>query len=153
MRSVLFASSAALLALLLVAAPGEAAQKRDAEMILPGYWEYTNRLDFLVGQTTVEKRCVRPDEVDKFLAGPSNRHYTCEYPTRVVGDGKAKFVGVCRDKRGREAKISAAGTYSPKAFHLDATLTTTIIAGIPLSPTAGVDAKWLAADCPEPPLK
>jgi len=122
---------------------------RDENRILPGYWEYTNRLDFLFTDTKTEKRCVKPADVDKFLSGPSNRHYSCDYPTRVVGDGKASFKGVCRDKRGREARVSAAGTYSPKAFHLDATLGTSI-GGLPISPTASVDAKWLAADCPDP---
>ncbi len=130
--------------------PGQAAPAaRDENRILPGYWEYTNRLEFLFTDTKVEKRCVKPEDVDKFLAGPSNRHYKCDYPTRVVGGGKARFEGVCRDKRGREAKVSAVGSYAPKAFHLDATLGTSI-GGLPISPTASVDAKWLAADCPDP---
>ena len=147
MKSLLFAS-----ALLLAAAvPGVTPAKETT--ILPGYWLYTNSISLFLTQTSVEHRCVKPDEVDKMLAGPSNRHYKCDYPTRVVGDGKARFEGVCRDKHGREAQVSAVGTYAPKSFHLDAKLTTSIIAGIPLTPTGVIDAKWLSADCPAPDAK
>ena len=146
MKSVLFGAALALSALAVpVASPA-----REQQTILPGYWLYTNTLSLFFSQTSVEHRCVKPDEVDKMLAGPSNRHYSCEYPTRVVGGGKARFEGVCRDKKGREAQVSAVGTYAPKSFHLDAKLTTNIIAGIPMSPAGTIDAKWLSADCPDP---
>eukprot|EP01041_Mallomonas_annulata_P038503 gene38503-62018_t len=36
--------------------------------IQPGYWESTNKLLSPIHQTTVEKRCITPADVDKFMA-------------------------------------------------------------------------------------
>lgn len=117
------------------------------DTILPGYWEYTNKIQFLVSNSSVEKRCVKPADIEKFFSGPSNRHYKCVYPTRVVGDGKAKFEGVCTDKRGRKAYVTAQGTYSPKAFTLNAKIKTSII-GLPVTPTGSISARYLGPTCP-----
>ena len=56
--------------------------------IQPGYWEVTNKVSAIVSQTKTERRCITPTEVSKFVMGPSNRHYKCDYPTRVYKDGK-----------------------------------------------------------------
>lgn len=123
------------------------------DTILPGYWRYESTVSYGLSSKSVENRCVKPAEIAKFFSGPSNRHYKCTYPTRRVANGKAVFDGVCVDKRGRKAYVTASGTYSPKAFQLTAKIKTSII-GVPLTPTGTIKATWLKADCPpEPPKK
>ncbi len=143
---------AALLALAALLAIPAAASGQTSSSILPGYWEYRSRVSFGISSTSIENRCVKPADIEKFFSGPSNRHYKCTYPTRRVGDGKAEFDGICVDKRGRKAFVTASGTYSPKAFALNAKIKTSII-GINLTPTGSIEARWLKADCPPPPPK
>ena len=129
------------------------ASGQQTDTILPGYWEYRSKVSYGVSSSSVENRCVKPADVEKFFSGPSNRHYKCTYPTRRVGNGKAEFDGVCVDKRGRKAFVTASGTYSPKYFQLNARIKTSII-GLPITPTGSIEARWLKADCPpEPPKK
>jgi hypothetical protein len=136
----------------LLAIPAAASSQASEGPILPGYWAYNSRVSFGVSSSSVENRCVKPADIEKFFSGPSNRHYKCTYPTRKVGDGKANFDGVCVDKRGRKAFVTAWGTYSPKHFKLDARIKTSII-GLPITPTGTIEATWLKADCPPPPPK
>ena len=107
------------------------------DTVLPGYWQYKTR--FLGITVDNEKKCVKPDEVDKFLNGPCNRHHTCRYDVRVVGDGKARFEGYWQNKEGKRTNVRAAGTYAPKQFTLKANA---------LGFSATVEAKWLGAACP-----
>ena len=84
--------------------------------IQPGYWEVTNKVSAIVSQTKTERRCITPAEVSKFVMGPSNRHYKCDYPTRVFKDGKISLKGQCATKNGSKAALQATGTYSPTTF-------------------------------------
>jgi hypothetical protein len=144
---------AAIVAVAALLAIPAAASSQASDTILTGYWSYNSKVSFGVSSSSVENRCVKPADVEKFFNGPSNRHYKCTYPTRKVGNGKAEFVGTCIDKRGRKAFVSASGVYSPKHFKLDAKIKTSII-GVPLTPTGTIEATWLKADCPpEPPKK
>jgi hypothetical protein len=115
--------------------------------ILPGYWESTNTYNFFGDHTKVEKKCIKPADIEKFFSGPSNRHYKCNYPTRIVGDGKAVFKGQCVDKRGRKVDIQASGTYTLTSYHLDARLRTAIV-GLPISATGSSIAKRISETCP-----
>ena len=137
----LFAAGLAVF-LLGAGAPSQAAAPETP--ILPGYWKYSAKT--LLGLINVksERRCIKADEIDRFIAFPGNRHYKCSYPVKTVGDGKVAMQGVCVDKRGREAPIRATGTYTPESFRLNVQLTTTN--GIPVSGT--MTAQRLSADCP-----
>lgn len=122
-------------------------QAQSTNTILPGYWEYTSRIQFGVSSSDTENRCVRANEIDRFFNGPSNRHYTCNYPTRVVGDGRMRFEGTCRDRRGRTVQVTASGTYTPTSFEMQARLQGRVL-GVPITPTGTIRARRLSATCP-----
>ena len=117
--------------------------------IQPGYWEVTNKVSAIVSQTKTERRCITPAEVSKFVMGPSNRHYTCDYPTRVFKDGKISLKGQCATKNGSKAALQATGTYSPTTFTMVADIST-VYAGLPLSARATTTAKRISDTCPAP---
>lgn len=131
---------------LLLAAPAAAQE----QTILPGYWEVTNKVSAIISQTKTEKRCITPAEVSKFVMGPSNRHYKCDYPTRVFKDGKIRLKGNCATKNGSQAALEATGTYSPTTFNMTAKISTTY-AGVPLSGTATTTARRISETCPAAP--
>ena len=143
-RRLLLAAAIATPALMLSAA---APQAQSTNTILPGYWEYTSRIQFGISSSDTENRCVRANEINRFFNGPSNRHYTCDYPTRVVGDGRMRFEGTCRDRRGRTVDVTASGTYTPTSFEMQARLEGRFL-GIPVSPTGTIRARRLSATCP-----
>jgi hypothetical protein len=124
----------------------------DTATIRPGYWESSNKAQLVFTQTTVEKRCLTAKDVDKFVQGPSNRHYKCSYPYRSVGGGKMSFKGTCVDKKGRQVNVVATGSYSPDRFQITANLSGKL-AGVPLSATFSTDAKRIGDVCPPPPPK
>jgi hypothetical protein len=109
--------------------------------ILPGYWSYTARL---YGVPQTKKRCIKAEEAEDFLTRPCNRHHTCVYPTKQVGNGKLLLDGYWQNQEGQRAKVDASGTYEPKSFSIKAN--GSAIGGIPF--LASMDAKWLGADCP-----
>ena len=117
--------------------------------ITPGYWESTNTLISPVHSTKVEKRCITPADVDKFMAGPSNRHYTCTYPTREIRDGKITLKGTCVSKKGRKVAISGSGAYTPTSFQLTADVATEFF-GLDIAGRASTEAHRLGDTCPTP---
>ena len=122
------------------------------QTILPGYWDVTNKVSAIISQTKTEKRCITPAEVAKFVMGPSNRHYKCDYPTRVFRDGKISLKGQCATKNGSKAALQATGTYSPTTFTMIADIST-VYAGVPLSARATTTAKRISDTCPTPPAE
>src|SRR5437764_5062184 len=80
---------------LLKAAPGAAPPP---DSILPGYWEaaYT-----VMGIGKTERWCIQPKDISKFMHGPSNHIYHCEYPVSTAGDGVVRFEGECHSRKGR----------------------------------------------------
>ena len=114
---------------------------------IPGYWEVTNTTTVLISSKKTERRCLVASEINKFLTGPSNRHYDCTYPSRSVGGGKIVLKGSCATKKGQVANVTAQGTYSPTTFKLNATLSTKL-GGIPLSGANTTVAKRLGDTCP-----
>ena len=117
--------------------------------IQPGYWESTNRLLSPFRTSKVERRCLTAADVDKFLAGPSNHHYDCSYPTRLVENGQIRMAGTCVGKKdGRRVQVSGEGAYTPASFHITATIATEF-AGIPLSGRASTDARRIGDVCPD----
>ena len=114
---------------------------------VPGYWEVTNTTTVLISSKKTERRCLVASEINKFMTGPSNRHYACTYPSRSVGGGRIALKGSCTTKKGQVADVSAQGTYSPTTFKLDATLSTKI-GGFPLSGVNTTTARRLGDSCP-----
>jgi hypothetical protein len=111
-------------------------------IINPGYWDYTTRM--LGIPVDHKKRCLKADEVEDFLTKPCNRHHTCVYPTKQVGNGRLLLDGYWQNKEGKRAKVRATGTYSPTEFTVRANGTST--QGIPIGAT--LQAKWLGPQCP-----
>ena len=138
----------ALVALVLLAGASQTAASAIPTPILPGYWESTNRVLSPMTKTTVERRCITPRDVAKFLAGPENHHYDCDYPTRMIADGKIMLKGQCVErKNGSKVDISGSGVYTPTSFHLTAEIRTRLI-GIPLAGKASTDARRISDACP-----
>ena len=118
--------------------------------IQPGYWESTNRLLSPIHQTTVEKRCITAAEVDKFMAGPSNRHYACTYPTRVISGGLIRLKGVCVSKKGQKVAVRGTGAYTPTSFTLKADIATVFL-GLDIVGRASTEAHRIGDVCPVAP--
>jgi hypothetical protein len=136
---------AVLLASGLAAGVSAAAAQRNA--IAPGYWETTNQIVSPVRTTKVERRCIRPQDVAKFMEGPSNHIYHCTYPTRVVGAGSIRLKGSCAAKDGRPIPVSAEGAFSDDSFHLDARVAAQM-GPMTIPVHAVTDARRLGPDCP-----
>lgn len=145
-------SIAILLAAAAVAAPAAAQPPPPTSAqtpIQPGYWESTNRLLSPIRTTKVERRCITPADVDKFLAGPSNHHYDCTYPTHLVENGVISMAGTCVDKKGgRRVEVSGHGRYTPTSFQLTATIATEFL-GLPLRGRASTEAHRIGDVCPD----
>lgn len=137
----------ALLIALAALAPAGAGQA--ATTILPGYWESTNRLLSPIKQSKTEKRCITPADVDKFLAGPSNRHYACTYPTKVFSGGRITLKGTCVSKKGRKVAVQGSGSYTPTSFTLTAEIATEFL-GLDIAGKASTEARRIADTCPPP---
>jgi hypothetical protein len=134
------------LAVVLAALAGAAGA---TETIKPGYWETTNRVLSPIRSKSTEKRCITPADVDKFMMGPSNRHYACSYPTRSFEDGKILLKGTCVSKKGQQVSLSGDGVYSATTFTLTADVATEII-GIPIAGKVRTESRRIADDCPPP---
>ena len=85
--------------------------------------------------------------MEKFIGGPSNRHYACTYPTRLIAGGRILLKGTCVSKKGREVSISGAGSYTPTSFILNADIAMDF-AGLPISGKASTEAHRVADTCP-----
>lgn len=133
--------------LLLLAFLGAAGPAAAADAILPGYWESTNRMLSPIRTKEVEQRCITPEEVAKFMMGPSNRHYTCTYPVKSFADGKILLKGQCVSKKGRKVDVSGEGYFSATTFKLTARVATEF-AGIPISGRASTEAHRIGDVCP-----
>ena len=128
----------------MLAAPASAPQAQSAAQseVLPGYWEYTTSA---VGQRDTLQRCVRPSEINRFFGGLSTRRWRCTYPTRVVGDGAARFEGSCTDPKGRHVNVRLNGTYEQTSFRFRGGAQ--LLRGTPYIP-ATITARRISAQCP-----
>jgi hypothetical protein len=136
-----------LLALATALALGSAAAATAQDTILPGYWESRNHSELLVTQDSTDRKCITPAQVESYLTGPTNRHYSCTYDHRAVGGGVVKLAGQCVDKNGLHMDVGISGTYTPESFHLKAKLHT-VFASLPIEGTASIDAHRISAECP-----
>ena len=140
-----------LAALILSAAPASVLAAAPPP-IQPGYWESTNRLLSPIRQTKVERRCITPADVDKFLAGPSNRHYKCTYPHKIISGGRISLKGTCVSKKGRKVAVEGSGAYNPTSFNLTASIATEFL-GLDIAGKASTEARRIADACPAPEPK
>jgi len=136
------ARPALLLALPLLLASVASHARADEKTIRPGYWSYTTSVPGSDGG----RQCVRPDQIDDFMAGPHNKHYKCTYPKKFVGDGHASFDGVCVSKHGKSYKLKVAGSYSPTNFKLSGSVTGVL--GLPIPLPISIESTWIGPDCP-----
>lgn len=146
-RALLIALPPLALAMLALAMPAAA-----ATTILPGYWESANHLQLLVTKDSTDRKCITPEQVESYLTGPNNSHYTCTYTNRTVGGGHVRLVGECVDKSGIHMNVVLAGTYTPESFQLKAKFEANL-AGLPMQGSATTDAHRLSAECPAPTPK
>ena len=128
----------------MLAAPASAPQAQSAAQsaVLPGYWEYTTSA---VGQRDTLQRCVRPSEINRFFGGLSTNKWRCTYPTRVVGNGNARFEGTCQDRKGRRIAVRLNGTYTETSFSFRGGAQ--IVRGTPYIP-ASITARRISAQYP-----
>jgi hypothetical protein len=87
--------------------------------------------------------------VDKFMAGPSNRHYACTYPTKSIADGTIMLKGTCVSKKGQKVAVSGRGTYTPTSFTLTADVATEFF-GLDIQGRASTEAHRIGDVCPTP---
>lgn len=128
-----------------LAAPAAAAGEPNA--IAPGYWETTNQVVSPIRSSKVERRCIRPEEVAKFMEGPSNHIYRCTYPTRVVRQGTIQLKGSCTTKKGPPVPVSGQGSFTRDTFHMEARVAAQL--GPMTVPIRAVtDARRLGDECP-----
>jgi hypothetical protein len=118
------------------------APQASADTVLPGYWEYTTSA---LGMRDTETKCVRPSEINRFFGGLSTRRWQCTYPVRQVGNGNARFEGVCEDRKGRRVNVRLQGPYAPENFRF--TGGAQLARGTPYIP-ASITARRVAAQCP-----
>jgi hypothetical protein len=119
---------------------------------LPGYWEGRNHWSITIaGKTDIKRQCLSAAQVERWMTSPAPKHYTCTYVYKQVGDGHMSLRGACLDKKGQGGDAVATGTYSPEAFHIDATLSHIRIGAftLPIVGSANIDAHRLSPDCPE----
>jgi hypothetical protein len=131
--------------LVLAAASVPAAAEPNA--IAPGYWETNNQIVSPVHSTKLERRCIRPQDVAKFMEGPSNHIYHCTYPTREIGDGTIRLRGSCATRDGRPIPVSGEGSFTRDTFHMDAQVAAQL-GPMTIPVHAVTDARRLASDCP-----
>lgn len=124
-----------------------AVRAAEPNAIAPGYWETDNQLVSPIHQSKVERRCIRPQDVAKFMNGPQNHIYTCTYPTRIIGEGTIRLSGSCATKTGRPVPVSGEGTFTRDTFHMDAHVQAQV-GPLKLPLHAVTDAHRLSAECP-----
>ncbi len=134
------------------AAAGTAQAQDTVGHPLPGYWEGRNHWSITIaGKTDVKRQCLSAAQVERWMTSPAPKHYTCTYAYKQVGNGHMSLRGACLDKKGQGGDAVATGTYSPEAFHIDATLSHIRIGAfvLPIVGSAAIDAHRLSAECPE----
>jgi hypothetical protein len=117
--------------------------------ISPGYWETTSKVTSPFPTHKTERRCIKPQDVAKFMEGQVNHIYKCTYPTRVVADGKIRLEGSCKTRDGDPVPIAGSGAFTSDTMHVEARISPKI-GGLTVPIHAETDARRLGDDCPAP---
>lgn len=117
--------------------------------IAPGYWETTSQVISPIPTKKTEKRCIREEDVEKFIGGAPNRHYTCTYPTREISGGRIRLVGSCKTKNSAPVPVTGQGTYTRDSLRLDARIQAKL-GGLTVPVHARTSGKRIADACPAP---
>src|SRR4051812_35242712 len=143
MKPFTLRSSALPVALAALALAGPVGAQQNT--ISPGYWETTNQVVSPFPTKKVEKRCIKPADVAKFMQGPSNHIYKCTYPTREIANGRIKLAGTCASKD-RSFPITGEGVFTDDTMRVDAQVQMKL-AGLNVSGHARTTAKRIG-ECP-----
>jgi hypothetical protein len=133
------------LAVTMAAAGPSAAQSA----ISPGYWETISKVTSPFPTRKTERRCIKPQDVTRFMEGKINHIYTCTYPTREIAAGKIRLEGTCSTRDGPPIPISSHGTFSSDTLHMEARIVPQI-GGLAIPVRASTDARRLGDTCPAP---
>lgn len=115
--------------------------------ISPGYWETISKSTSPVPTSKTERRCIKPQDVTKFMEGKVNHIYTCTYPTKEVGGGKIRLAGTCATRDGPAIPISSQGTFTSDTLHLEARISLQL-GGLSIPVRARTDARRIGDACP-----
>ena len=126
-----------------VALPAAAAETP----IAPGYWETTSQIISPLPTKKTEMRCIREQDVEKFIGGSPNRHYTCTYPPREISDGKIRLAGSCKTKNSDPVPITGEGVYTRESLRLDAWVKAKL-GGLTVPVHARTTGKRVGDSCP-----
>lgn len=143
MKRALIAAAA-----VLFAAPA-LAQEPEQKTIEPGYWESVHRVSWPVPYRKVERRCIQPADVAKFLLGPSNHIYKCVYPVRQIGDGTIRLEGSCATKRGKPVPLTGSGVYTATTLKMQVRIVPEL-GGLNVPVHASTEAHRIGDVCPPP---
>jgi len=132
---------------LVFALTGGVAPARSADSVTPGYWEAREEVLSPIHSLKVERRCITPQQVSRFMGCYINHHYQCTCPEQSAHDGVVVFKGHCVDNKGRRVGVEGRGTYTPTTLRMDAHVAFRLL-GIPLSGEATTDAHRLGDVCP-----
>ena len=111
--------------------------------VRPGLWRYSSKVSIFGGKT--EEKCLKREEIERFLFNPCNSHHICTYPVKQVGNGRLHLEGQwVEKKKGTRIPVTADGTYTPTTLAMDAHVK--VLGGISVSGT--IKGTWLADTCP-----
>ncbi len=118
-----------------------------ASPILPGYWESTDQITFPIQSLKTSHKCITEAQIESYMNGPINKHYSCHYSSRTFGAGAFSMAGDCVDNNGLPSKIKVDGVYTATSFKFNGVLNVSI-GGLTIPVTATTDAHRLSAECP-----
>ena len=120
-----------------------------AAPILPGYWESTDKVTSPIQETKTSRKCITEDQIESYLTGPVNNHYTCHYNNRKIDGGTFSMTGDCVDNNGLPVKVQVTGVYTETSFTMNGRMRI-MVGGLPIPVSASTDAHRISAECPMP---
>lgn len=130
--------------LALTASTGAAqAQPEPDTKVRPGYWRYETKVSIFGGSS--ETKCLKREEIERFLFNPCNRHHICTYPVKQVGNGKLHLEGqwVKKKNGGKPIPVAADGTYTPTTLNMTARVKV-----LGMNVTGQIHGTWISDSCP-----
>jgi hypothetical protein len=128
--------------LLLLVAPS--AVKAQPYPINPGFWEVTTNWLGLASKT--ERYCIAPKDIPRFMSGPCNHIYHCDYPVQQFQNGRSHFEGEIRGND-ESYHVRGGGAYSPTSLFMRSS-----ISGhwhiVPIAGPITVSGHFVSASCP-----